>query len=103
MKVVIKKVGQEPEVKEIENDLNVLQDIVGGYIECFYIADNIICICNEEGKILGLPENFICDSDIIVGDVIFCAAGEEDFDSLTDEQIDFIINIMHVFSIKIKK
>ena len=33
MKVVIKKPGQDPERKEIENKLDVLQEIDGGLIE----------------------------------------------------------------------
>ena len=102
MKVVIKKAGKEPEIKEIENELCVLQEIVGGYIECIIIFDNILCICNEEGKLKEMLPNFIFNGDIIVGDVLFCAAGEEDFESLNDEQTEMIMNIMRIFEIKKK-
>ena len=100
MKVVIKKAGQEPEVKEIPDELHEMQKIVGGYIQAIGIIDNILCVCNEEGKLEGLTPNFIFNGDIIVGDVFFCAAGEEDFESLNDDQIELIMGIMHIFEIK---
>lgn len=102
MKVVVKKAGQMPEVKEIKGTLESMQKIVGGYIECVGVFDNILCVCNEEGKLLRLPPNFILNGDIIVGDVFFCAGGEEDFESLDDEQIQTIMNILYVFESKNK-
>ena len=101
MKVVVKRPAEKPEVMEIENELHALQEIVGGYIECVGVIDNIICVCNEEGKLKGLPPNFVLHGDMIVGDVFFCSAGEEDFESLPDEDIEFLMNIMHIFEIKI--
>ena len=97
MKIVIKRAGQNPEVKEIKGDLNEMQSIVGGYIEAFNITDDILCVCNEEGKLMGLAPNFVFNGDMIVGDVFFCYAGMEDFESLNDEQIESIINAMHMF------
>ena len=94
MKIVVKKAGQNPEIKEIENELHALQEIVGGYIECFHIFDNVLCVCNEEGKLKGLTTNFIFGGDTIVGDVFFVAAGEEDFESLDNYQIEVIMNTM---------
>lgn len=97
MKVVVKKAGHEPEVREIKSELHEMQSIVGGYIQCVNVVDNILCVCNEEGKLMGLTPNFIFNEDVIVGDVFFCAAGEEDFESLNDDQVELLINILHVF------
>ena len=94
MKIVVKKVGQNPEVKEINGELHEMQEIVGGHIECINIADNILCVCNEEGKFNGLPANFVFGGDVIAGDVFFVAAGEEDFESLNNYQIEVIMNTM---------
>lgn len=91
MKIVVKKVGQNPEVMEIENDFHEMQEIVGGHIEAFNVVDNILCVCNEEGKLDGLDPNFRFNGDVIVGDVFFCAAGEEDFESLNDTQINILM------------
>ena len=35
MKIVVKRAGKKPEVREIEHTLENLQEIVGGYIETF--------------------------------------------------------------------
>lgn len=94
MRIVIKKAGQFPEVKEIKGTLENLKEIVGGYIECISIYDNLICVCNEEGKLLKLPPNFLFMGDIIVGDVFFCAGAEEEFISLSDNQVQDIMTVM---------
>lgn len=100
MKVVIKRIGQKPETKEIPNELGVLQEIVGGYIECVNVFDNVLCVCDEEGKLKGKLPNFIFNGDIIVGDVFFCAAGEEDFESLNPEQVEMIMTLLDLFELR---
>ena len=88
IKVVVYRVGQEPQVETIEDSLAGMQSVVGGYIETVGIDGDIILVCNEEGKMVGLPANRSLRGDIIVGDCFITAAGEEgDFVSLTDEQV----------------
>ena len=60
--------------------------MVGGYIEPFGM-DDVIAIVNEEGKILGLEPNRRYGNDILVGNIIIVGDGEEEFISLTEEQI----------------
>lgn len=91
MKIVVKKVNQNPQVMYINGDLKEMQDIVGGYIEAFHVVNDILCVCNEEGKITGLPVNFNFGKDYICGDVFFVAEGDEDFKSLNDMQISIIM------------
>ena len=93
MKIVIKKVGQEPEVKEINGELHEMQEIVGGYLEVIGLFGGIFCVLNEEGKLKGLPINFIFGGDFIVGNVFFCSVSGGDFASLNDMQIDTIIKM----------
>ena len=57
MKAIRKKPGCEPEIIEVENTLKALQDEVGGYIETVTIASDAVVICNEEGRLCGLPYN----------------------------------------------
>lgn len=100
MKVVVKKPLQEAEVKEIGEELENLQEIVGGYIECVNITDDILCVCNEEGKLEGLTPNFILGGDVVVGDVFFCSLNDEgDFISLNDEQIELVMTAMHLLGL----
>lgn len=93
MKIVIKKVGQAPEVKEIKGELYEMQEIVGGYLEVIGLFGGIFCVLNEEGKLKGLPINFIFGGDFIVGNVFFCSVSGGDFASLNNMQIDAIIKM----------
>lgn len=100
MRIVVKKAGQFPEMKDIPNELHELQSIVGGYIECINITDNIVCVCNEEGKLMGLKPNFIFGNDVIVGDVFFCSTSGEDFDSLSAADTDWLMNVLNLMEMK---
>lgn len=52
------ELGKEPKTVEIYSGLKSLQPKIGGLIECVYPwEDNVGIICNEEGKIIGLPLN----------------------------------------------
>lgn len=95
MKAIRKKPGCAPEIIEVDNTLAALQTEVGGYIETVTIASDAVIICNEEGRILGLPDNCrVCGVDF-VGTVLivgikgdaFCDVPEADFlmDHLREE------------------
>lgn len=103
MRIVVKKAGQLPELKEIHNELTEFQSIVGGYIECIPISNNILCVLNEEGKIKRLQPNFIFNDDIICGDVFFCSARGVDFDSLSTYDADWLMNVLNLMEMKRRK
>lgn len=87
MDVLIVEPEKVPRMANITGDLNSLKQVVGGYIEAVYPFDDPVAIvCNEEGKLIGLPLNRkLEDYDIIAGTFIVCGLGEDDFDSLTPE------------------
>lgn len=101
LRVIIKKVGEEPYVDTIENTLEAKQKIVGGYIEVVDYKDALI-ICNEEGKIMNLDPNVAFDYDYIAGDFLIVGDDWEnaDFKSLTEEQIKEFIQDINVRSFK---
>ena len=80
-----------PKEIEIENTLDNLQSLVDGYIECVYLQNDndIVLICNDEGKINNMPLNRDIGYDIIAGPFLIVGNDYEnaDFKSLTDEQI----------------
>ena len=94
MKAIRKKPGAQPEIIEVENTLKALQAEVGGYIETVSIAD-VVIICNEEGRLCGLPYNCRFFGVDFVGTILvvgrnkdeFCDVPEADFlmDNLRDE------------------
>ena len=64
--------GQAPQVKEIRNDLASLQAEVGGLIECISFPNGCVAVCNEEGKLNGMPPNRRLGADIICGPFFIC-------------------------------
>lgn len=63
----------------LDNKLEVFQKIIGGYIECVRFLREVTLICNEEGKIHGLPHNIRMMGDTIAGPCIIVGVDEEDF------------------------
>ena len=90
MKVLIVEPGQYPRETEIEKSLKAEQAVVGGLIECVYPwQDNACIVCNDEGKLEGLPLNRTLDDyDVIAGTFFVVGLTEDDFCSLTNEQVE---------------
>ena len=84
MRVILCKPGEIAEVIEMEDSLKAMQETVGGLIEEYMPwEDEVAIICNEEGKMNGLPLNRgIRDEDshlqdVIAGDFFICYAPVE--------------------------
>lgn len=93
MKVLVVEPQKPCRVQEIDS-LADMQQLVGGDIEAVYPFQELVAVvCNADGKALGLPMNRpLLDKDYLPYDIIrgtfFVAGlGQEDFISLTDEQI----------------
>ena len=79
IKVLSKRAGEPPRSVWVENSLENLQKHVGGYIETVTLADDLVIICNEEGRLLDPPHNCnICGRDF-VGDIIICGVKGDEF------------------------
>lgn len=87
MDILIVEPEKTPRMAAISGDLESLQKVVGGHIEAVYpYNDPVALVCNEEGKLIGLPLNRkIEDHDIIAGTFMICGLGEEDFCSLSPD------------------
>lgn len=93
MKVLVVEPQKPCRVQEIDS-LADMQRIVGGDIEAVYPFQELVAVvCNADGKALGLPMNRpLLDKDYLPYDIIrgtffITGLGQEDFISLTDEQI----------------
>ena len=78
MKAIRKKPGCAPEIIEVENTLEALQQEVGGYIETVSIAD-VVIICNEEGRLCGLPYNCRFVGVDFVGTLLVVGRNKDEF------------------------
>ena len=83
MKVIYKAPGAAPEIRDIPNTLQELQESVGGYIETVTIATDAVIICNEECRLLALPHNCrFCGIDFC-GPILIAGYSGDEFVSLS--------------------
>ena len=90
--VLYLQVGKLPQTVSIDNSLEAMQQLVGGYIEEYMpFDDEVALICNEEGKMNGSSLNrAVYDEhskemiEIIAGDffIAYAPVGSENFKSL---------------------
>ena len=93
MRILLKRVEEKSKVIDIENTLEGWKKTIGteNNVDVVSFAHDIRLVCDDRGKINGLPFNFEIVGDFIVGDAFFASFdGEEDMTDLTDEQIDYI-------------
>lgn len=97
MQVLLVKPGRAPWKMELKNDLDAMQRAVGGLLQVIYpFEEPVALVCNDEGKLLGLPANRgLWDEkgrlyDIVCGPFFLCGAPPEgdSFSSLTEEQLE---------------
>lgn len=75
IRVAVFKPGEEVTFEDIRNDLPTLQKTVGGYIEMLRINKGLVLICNEEGKLYGLPRNRVLHRTMSVDPVTPVTSG----------------------------
>lgn len=89
IRILFKPVGKPAKIMTIPNTLKAKQKLVGGLIEVVQY-DDVLLVCNEEGKLLDMPPNLIFDYDYIAGN--FFVIGDDykngDFRSLTFDEIE---------------
>ncbi len=103
MLILVVEPGKIPETRDISGDLKEIQSIVGGYIQTIYPFPETALVCNDEGKLLGLPPNRgLRDKngevyDIICGTFFLCGAPAdgEDFVGLTPKQAEHLEKQFH--------
>ena len=97
MRILLIDPNKPPRSSDIDNTLEAMQSIVGGYIQAVYPFDEpVALVCNEEAKLDGLPPNRALRDeegkiyDIICGTFFLCSAppDSENFESMTEDQID---------------
>lgn len=102
MKAVKVPVGKSAYVVDLDTSLESLQKEVGGYIELFFPYDdfaNIAIVCNEEGKLISLPQNRVVNGALIYGDFLIVNTVDiysedgNDFCDLNDEEISLLLNV----------
>lgn len=86
MKAILIDICRKVREIEIENTLEALQARVGGDIEAVHLNDDLVAICNEDGKLEELPPVALLVSpdggiayDALCGPVVVCRAEDDEF------------------------
>ena len=105
MKVLMVEPGKSPYAAEIESGLKSLQAAVGGDIQAVYpYEDPVALICNDEGKLLGLPLNrpLWDGADVLAGPGFLAGCDNEgNLTSLPQSAMDFYKEKFRAFIIEI--
>ena len=85
-----KEVGKNPELKKIKNNIQEFEQILGGKTTCIPY-ENIIIVCKENRKNLQpniyINTKFLGLGETIRGNIIITAKNEQNFKTLSKEQV----------------
>ena len=77
---IIKRPGEQPEERLIPNELREYQRRVGGYVEAVGLDGGAVLLCNEEGKLRGMPHNVtLPGGEEIVGTAVIVGMDGDEF------------------------
>lgn len=92
---VIKRPGEEPFVDHLfPNMLESFQKEVGGYIEAVTIAEDLVLIVNEEGRLLGLPENTTVCGLPLCGTIVAVGRKRDEFASIKAANVPAVMRLL---------
>lgn len=93
LKVIICPAEREPYVTNVSDTLEALQKAVGGYIEAVTVLEGVVVLCNEEGRLMELPENRSFFLSGICGDCLICGVDGEEFASLSEPECGKLLKL----------
>lgn len=79
MRAIMKAPGSPAHTVIIPNELKMFQQIVGGYIEGVQLTEDLIILCDEEGRLKNYPYNCEVCGIIFVGTILFVGVDGEEF------------------------
>lgn len=97
MKVLMVEPGAAPYEKEL-NGLHEMQAAVGGLIQAIYpFEDKVAVVCDDEGMLKPNEFNRSMPGGYggVFGPFFVCGLGEDDFTSLTPQQMEFYKKQFH--------
>ena len=96
IRVIYKPAGKRYEVRRIPNTLEACQELVGGYIEPVTVCTDLVLVCNEEGRNLGLGPNPFLGYDFR-GDWFLCGRDGEEFADVPEDFLACVIDLAPAF------
>ncbi len=92
--VVVVEPNELPYIKKVQNELDPMKEIVGGWLETCFLGSDIVLVCNEEGKLMNLPPNRVVSNDVIVGTFFICGLDRTngEFVSLDEHDTNLVMD-----------
>ncbi len=79
---LIKRPGEIPRHVNLSDSLEALQKSVDGYIETIKIANDLVILCDEDGKLKEKPYNCTICGYELVGDIVIVGMDGGEFADL---------------------
>lgn len=86
LKVVYIEPGKPAYEAEIRHEMDALQRSVGGYVQQVNMEKGVVILCNEEGKLLGMPGNRRIGDAILAGPLAVVGFTNRGYRSLTESE-----------------
>lgn len=90
IKVVYIEPGRDPEFRTVNNTLEAMQILVKGYIEALTVSNDMVIICNEEGRLRNMPYNRELFGIDLYGPIVLVGTEGEDF---TDAPVEDLLEV----------
>lgn len=79
MKVFFKEPGKAIRQMQVPNELPALQQLIGGYIESVTLCTDLVVLCDEDGRLKGLPYNCEVCGVTFHGPIMFVGVDGDEF------------------------
>lgn len=90
--VLEKKPNEVWKRRQIENELEALQQAVGGYIETVTLDEDVVVICDEEGLIKEYEYNCEVNGVDFVGTILLCGISGEEFADVPEDIAAYLLD-----------
>ena len=80
LNVIVKEPGKEPEKFIVTDDYKAIQKLIDGHFEVVRVEEDLLVVCDEEGRIKGKPFNCWFDGIGFVGTIAVFGEDGENFD-----------------------
>lgn len=93
MKAILKKPQSDPEIVEVENELESLHRVLEcNFMEGVQIVPNTVAYIDEEGKLTRrMPNLRFGENDVLVGNVLVCGLSGSEERDLTEKEIEQVL------------
>ena len=98
--IIVKEPYKKAYSKEIEDELEEYQQILGGYLETVSFGYRQVLFCDEEGKLKNKTPNVVIPGDTIVGTVIVVGTAGENLRSLNEFEVKKAIAKLNAMAVE---